>query len=115
MGGGAGGLGSGRLSERVTTVTPTLGLELNSMPLQTRPSTAGNCLGSVHAEHPANLPLLSIAHEGTGRCGVAGVEPEEEATAGPAPQNRGPTMSPFLMGLLPNSFLHLVSRITLEH
>jgi len=128
-GGGVGGLGSRRLSERVTTVTPTTGLDLDSMSLQMRPSTAGNCLGLVHVKHPPNLPL-STAQEGTGSGGVAGVELDEEATPGTADEevtsgtaplghcsaeNRGPTMLPFLMGLLPISFLHWEFRITLEH
>jgi len=94
-------------------VTPTIGLDLDSMLLQIRPSAAGNCLGSAHAEHPANLPLLSMAQEGAGSGGVGGFELDEEATPETAPdehslaENRGPTMSPFLMGLLPTNFFAL--------
>ena len=120
-GGGAGGLGSGRLSERVTTVTPTTGLDLDFMPLQMRPSTAGNCLGSEHAEHPANLVFLSIAHEGTGSGGEGGDEgraPDPPPTLQLVGSNSGFMISPFLMGL-PASFLHTahckVPRVTLVH
>ena len=114
-GGGLGGFGSGRLSARETTVTPTIGFDFDRMPLQIRPSAAGNCLESAHAEHPANLPLLSIAQEGTGSGGDWFVDLDEEAAPdvlpGTAPdehslaENRGPTMSPFLIGLLPTIFL----------
>jgi hypothetical protein len=120
-GGGAGGLGSGRLSERVTAVTPTTGLDLDSMPSQMRPSTAGNCLGSAHALHPANLPLLSIAHEGTGSGGGGGGEgtpPDPPPGLQILGSNSGLTISPLLMGL-PTSFLHTfhckVARVTLVH
>jgi len=121
-GGGAGGLGSGRLSERVTTVTPTTGLDLDFMPSQMRPSTAGNCLGSAHALHPANLPLLSIAHEGTGSGGGGGGEgtpPDPPPGLQILGSNSGLTISPLLMGLLATSFLHTfhckVAPITLVH
>ena len=118
---GAAGLGSGRLSERVTTVTPTTGLDLDTIPLQMRPSTAGNCLGSEHAEHPANLVFLSIAHEGTGSGGGAGGEgtpPDPPPGLQLLASNSGFTISPLLMGL-PTRFLHTfhckVARVTLVH
>ena len=92
-GGGLGGLGSGSESERVTTVTATTGLNFCSWPLHTRPSTAGNCLGSKQAAHPANLPLLSMAQEGTGTGGVEEDELDEEDLEDPGEhtlaENRG--------------------------
>ena len=118
-GGGLGGLGSGSESERVTTVTATTGLNFCSWPLHTRPSTAGNCLVSKQAAHPANLPFLSMAQEGTGTGGVEGDELDEEDLEDPGEhtlgENRGLYMSPFLIGLLPANFWQPALFITLSH
>ena len=112
LGGGAGGLGSTRLSERVTRVTPTVGLDTAISFLQIRLSAVGYCLVSAQAEHPANLPLLSMAQDGTGRGGEAGEEGGEKGAALEPPglqilgSNSGVMISPLLIGFWA-SFLQL--------
>ena len=116
-GGGDGGLGSGSSPDRITSVTPTTSLNLTNWPLQMRPSTAGYCRGSFsQAVHPANLPPLPIAHEGTGTGGDFGVdgEPSDPPTMHTSLENRGVTMSPFLIIFLPANFLHVALSITAE-